>query len=92
MLKRSERSTTSDRSVLPSRDRLLADLTASLAELKLDVLGGDIATDSKGRAVDTLRIRDRRASVATSQGGSSNLTPTERAKSLGERVDSTWSA
>ena len=37
------------RVVLPSRDRLLADLTATLAELRLDVLDGDITTDEHGR-------------------------------------------
>ena len=70
--------------VLPSRDRLLADLTATLAELKLDVLDGEIATDEKGRAVDTLRIRDRGSSFSVA-----SMTAEDRAASLGERVRTT---
>ena len=55
--------------------------TATLAELKLDVIDGDIATDDKGRAVDTLRIRDRGSSLM-----GLGASPEDRAKSLGERV------
>ena len=43
--------------------------TATLAELKLDVIDGDIATDDKGRAVDTLRIRDRGESARGARHG-----------------------
>ena len=71
--------------VIDGRDRLLADLTATLSDLSLDVLDGDIATDSEGRAVDTLRVRDIAGSVhgrASWEGGPSD----ERAKTLEKRV------
>ena len=42
---------------LPSRDRLLADLTSTLSALELDVLDGEIVTDADGRAHDRLRVR-----------------------------------
>lgn len=72
------------RVVLPSRDRLLADLTATLAELDLDVLDGEITTDDKGRAVDTLRIRG--PTVTTLADGAPVPSEAERAGTLGDRV------
>ena len=44
---------------LPSRNRLLADLSATLSGLNLDVLDGEIVTDENGRARDRLRVRAR---------------------------------
>ena len=43
---------------LPSRNRLLAELTATLSSLGLDVLDGDIVAGPDGRAHDRLRVRD----------------------------------
>lgn len=43
---------------LPSRNRLLAELTATLSSLGLDVLDGEIVTGPDGRAHDRLRVRD----------------------------------
>ena len=37
---------------------------ATLAGLGIEVLDGDIATDDKGRAVDTLRVRDKVVEVS----------------------------
>ena len=53
---------------IDGRDRLLADLTATLSDLALDVLDGDIATDEFGRAVDTLRVRDVGGSRGSREG------------------------
>ena len=77
---------------LSSRERLLADLTATLANLNLDVLGGEIATDGKGRAVDTLRVRDTSGESGSEgedggDGGDASLPPSPiRAKTLEGRV------
>jgi hypothetical protein len=40
---------------LPSRDRLLADLSALLSGLDLDVIDGEITTNGSGQAVDRTR-------------------------------------
>jgi serine/threonine protein kinase len=61
---------------VPSRNRLLADLSATLSQLDLDVLDGDCLTDEKGRANDRLRVRDLSAAgraaakAAAAAGGS----------------------
>jgi len=61
---------------VPSRNRLLADLSATLSQLDLDVLDGDCLTDEKGRANDRLRVRDlsavgrAAAKAAAAAGGS----------------------